>query len=136
MRTATWADLAKFFSADGWREVRRTGDIRYEKVLETGDVLRSKRPSGKTDEAIGKDMFKAILRVQLRVSADEFWDCVARGEPVERPGSPPELPQTAIPLWLARRLHAEMGLLETEIAGMTEEHAQHLLDEFRSRPKP
>jgi len=135
VKTATWADLARFFKADVWVEDRRTGDIRYEKVLDSGDVLRSKRPSGKTDEAISKDLFGAILRIQLRVSSQEFWDCIESGTPVARPGRPLEPPSTALPLWLARRLHAELGLREAEIAGMTEAEARRLLDDFRSRPK-
>jgi hypothetical protein len=135
VKTAKWAELATFFRADGWREVRRTGDIHYEKVLDSGDVLHSMRSSGKNDETIGKDKFAEILRLQLRVSAQEFWDCVNSGEPVRRPGRPAPVPPNALPLWLVRGLFAELGLRETDIRGMTEEDARRLLNEARSRPR-
>jgi hypothetical protein len=133
--TATWRDLVKFFKADDWRETRRTGDIHYEKILATSEVLHSSRPSGKTDEAIGKDLFKGILRVQLRVSEQDFWACIQSGRPVSRPATPEAPPAASLPVWLAQRLTSEVGLYPDDLKGMTEEEGKRRLDEFRSRPR-
>lgn len=135
MRSPRWSDLARFFAADGWEEIRRTGDIRYEKDLGDGEVLRSKRPSGKSDEAIGADLFHEILRVQLRVSARAFWQCVDNGRPAARPSSPLPDPIPGLPAWLAAALERELGLRAADLAGMSEADARHALDEHRSRPR-
>lgn len=135
MRSARWSDLARFFAADGWHEVRRTGDIRYEKDLGDGEVLRSKRPSGKTDEAIGPDLFHEILRVQLRVSAGAFWTCVESGRPAARPSSPLPDPLPTLPAWLAAALEREVGLRVADLIGMSESDARRTLEEHRTRPR-
>ena len=135
MRAATWGDLARFFAADRWSETRRTGDIRYEKQLPDGEVLRSKRPSGKTGESIGPDLFREILRTQLRVSVSAFWECVDAGVPVARPSAPlPDRP-ISLPAWLAVALERELGLRRDELIGMNEEVALRRLQEYRSRPR-
>lgn len=126
--------MARFFAADDWREVRRTGDIRYEKALPSGDLLRSKRPSGKTSEAIGPDLFHEILRMQLRVSVAAFWKCVDTGKPVPRPSEPLPVRQPSLPAWLARALERELGLRADQLIGVPEDEARRRLDEHRSRP--
>lgn len=135
MRAATWGDLARFFVADGWTETRRTGDIRYEKPLPTGELLRSKRPSGKTGETIGPDLFREILRTQLRVSVSAFWECIDAGVPVVRPSGPLPDRSASLPAWLAAALERELGLRGDELIGMTEEEARHRLYEHRARPQ-
>lgn len=136
MRAATWADLARFFTADRWAEARRTGDIRYEKHLSRGEVLRSKRPSGKTAEAIGPDLFREILRTQLRVSVAAFWDSVDSGAPAARPSAPlPDRP-LSLPAWLAVALERELGMRADELVGMEEAEARRRLERHRSRPRP
>ena len=135
MRAATWGDLARFFSSDRWSETRRTGDIRYEKQLPTGELLRSKRPSGKTGETIGPDLFREILRTQLRVSVSAFWECIDAGAPVARRSGPlPDRP-ASLPAWLAAALERELRLRGDEMMGMSEEEARHRLHEYRSRPR-
>lgn len=135
MKPATWADLEKFFRADGWTEVRRTGDIHYENHLPTGEVLRSSRSSGKFTTTIGRVLFAEMLRVQLGVDAATFWEIVLRGKPAPRPA--PEQPVVApqLPTWLARRLQRELGLRPDQLFGLTEAEATKRLEEFRSRPK-
>jgi len=136
MKPATWGELERFFRCDGWTEVRRTGDIHYEKELPDGELLRSSRSSGKSTETIGRDKFAEILRVQLKVEATTFWTCVKTCEPVPRPAvvAPPPPRLSA---WIARRLERELGLRSDQIAGMklTDPDAQRLLDEHRARPR-
>lgn len=134
MRLASWGDLRKFFKADRWKLDRTTGDAHYEKVLPDGTFLRSKRSVGKDSDAIGPDLFRQILRLQLRVSEADFWEAVRSGKPVARPsataGPPPMLPA-----WLVDRLRRELGLTEAAIARLSESEARRRLDEHRSRPR-
>ncbi len=135
MRSATWGDLRKFFKADHWKVVRTTGDAHYEKVLLDGILLRSKRSLGKDSDAIGLDLLRQILRVQLHVSEADFWSAVRDGKPVARPSAPLPSAHPTLPAWLVERLRREVGLDETAISRLSEAEAQRRLEEHRSRPR-
>lgn len=83
MKTPTWKQVERFCQVDGWREVRRSGHIFYERVLDDGTLLRTHRSlsSGKT---LSPGRFKAILRHQLRVTEEQFWRALATRQPVDR----------------------------------------------------
>lgn len=83
MRTPTWAQIEKFCRLDGWSEVRRTGHVHFEKVLGDGTVLRTHR-SFASRKTMSPGRFNAILRYQIRVTAEQFWETVDTGEPVDR----------------------------------------------------
>lgn len=83
MRTPTWAQVERFCRIDGWREVRRGGHVFYEKVLEDGRVLRTHRPHS-SRKTMSRGRFKAILRHQLGVTEEEFWQTLATRRPAER----------------------------------------------------
>lgn len=91
--------------------------------------------AGKGSTAIGRDLFAAICRTQLRVTQEEFWRCLESGRPVERPVPVEPEPVNAMPVWLALRLEVELGMAQSEIAKLTELQARKLLDDFRSRPR-
>lgn len=137
---ATFGDLRTFVVQDGWTEepnlVRgraRTGDHwRYRKDLPDGSSLRTKVSHTLRDE-IGVDLFKHILRDQLRVSEDRFWDVVRGGTTSAAPTAPP---QTAtIPGWLIERLISTVGLQEDEIRAMTVDEAHAAWNAYQARPK-
>jgi len=135
VRSATWGDLRKFFKSDRWKLDRTTGDAHYEKVLPDGTLLRSKRSLGKDAETIGPDLFRAILRVQLRVSGEEFWKAARTGKPVARPSTSLPKRPADLPAWLAERLRREVGLSQAAIARLSEDEARRRLDHHRSRPR-
>ena len=83
MRTPTWAQVERLCRIDGWREIRRTGHVHFEKLLADGTLLRTHR-SHASRKTMSPGRFKAILRHQLRVSEDEFWRVLDTGEPAER----------------------------------------------------
>lgn len=83
MKTPTWAQIEQFCRIDGWREVRRTGHLHFEKVLADGTVLRPHR-SYASRKTMSPGRFKAILRYQLRVSEEQFWRALETGELVDR----------------------------------------------------
>lgn len=83
MRTPTWGEVERFCRIDGWREVRRSGHVFYEKVLADGTMLRTHR-SFASRKTMSPGRFRAILRHQLRVTEQEFWSALETNEPVER----------------------------------------------------
>lgn len=83
MRTPTWAQVERFCKIDGWREVRRTGHIHFEKVLTDGTVLRTHR-SLASRKTMSPGRFRAILRYQLHISEEEFWKALEAGKTVDR----------------------------------------------------
>jgi hypothetical protein len=137
---ATFGDLKAFVERDGWTEelnlVRgrgRTGDHwRYRKYLPDGTSLRTKVSHSLRDE-IGIDLFKHILRDQLRVTEDRFWD-VVRGGATEVEQAPS--PQAAtIPGWLVQRLILNVGLREDEVRAMTAGEAHAAWEAYKAQSK-
>jgi hypothetical protein len=83
VRTPTWAQVERFCRIDGWREVRRTGHVHFEKVLPGGRVLRTHR-SLSSKKTMSPGRFKALLRHQLDVSEEQFWRALETRTPVDR----------------------------------------------------
>lgn len=136
---ATFGDLREYVLRDGWieepnlaRGQTRTGDHRrYRKELVDGTILRTKVPHGVRDE-IGIDLFRHILRAQLRVTEERFW-AVLHGAAADAEPSPPET--AAIPGWLVERLLFTVGLPEDEIRAMTPDEARAAWETYRARPR-
>jgi hypothetical protein len=131
VRTPTWDEIERFCRADGWREVRRSKHVFFEKVLADGTVLRTHRSfaGGKT---MSPGRFKAILRSQLRVGEDDFWAALESGEPADRPSAPPEAAEPTLPAYLVRVLKGELHLTEDEIAALSPEEAKRRVDDHWS----
>ena len=114
----TWADVQAFLGADGWRQVPGRGGSRqrhifYEKVLDDGRVLKTHvSHSGQTEITPGR--FSSILRTQLEVSKDEFWECVRTGQPVDRP-VPVEEGPVEHEVWVIAVLSGELHMSAEEI---------------------
>lgn len=67
---ATWKELKRFCEKDNWTLYKDSDHYYYRKILDNGDILRTKVSKG-TGE-IGKDLFKKILKHQLRITKEEF----------------------------------------------------------------
>jgi hypothetical protein len=89
---ASRKDHQTFCEVEGWDCVsdggqRRKGrdHVRYELVLPDGRILRTKisHPINKRD-TYGIDLWKRVLRDQLCVTDEQFWDCANNREPPER----------------------------------------------------
>jgi hypothetical protein len=83
VRTPTWAQIERFCRIDGWREIRRSDQVFYEKVLPDGVVLRTHR-SFASRKTMSPGRFKAILRYQLRITEEQFWEALNTRRPVDR----------------------------------------------------
>jgi hypothetical protein len=137
---ATFGDLRTFVERDGWAEEpnlararARTGDHwRYRKDLADGTSLRTKVSHGLRDE-IGIDLFKHILRDQLHVTEERFWDVVRgrAGTVVDVPHPPTE----TVPGWLVQQLLFTVGIPEDAVRAMTRAEAHAAWDDYRTPPK-
>jgi hypothetical protein len=124
----TWADIKEFLAADGWRELpsaERGGrdHIFYEKVLPDGRVLQT-HVSHAAKKSLSAGRFRDILRYQLEVSKDAFWETVRTGEPVDRPAPVEEPEPFQHPAWVVAVLAGKLHMSGEDIAKLTPEEAQ------------
>ncbi len=138
MRLPSTAHFHRFCEVDEW-EIKKTargkkaGDhTRYSKTLPDGTVLSTKVSHGRRD--IGDaDLFSHILRTQLQVTAEQFWDAVDHAAKPQRPGAEPKPPpKEAIPFDLARNLLTRVGVSQAELALMSKEEAVARWHEYLS----
>jgi hypothetical protein len=129
--TPTWADIDSFCEADGWTKSGTTDHFHWEKVLPGGEVLKTHR-SFASNKVIKPNRFGVILREQLQVSRQQFWDTINSGTPVDRPGILDDAP-VEYPAWLIWQLKP-YGYSEEDVRSMTPEDAEALLWKKRSEP--
>jgi len=128
---ATREDHDDFGTTEGWDLVRgATGKPvqhhrTYELALPDGSILRTRisRPMDRTQYR--DSMWSHILRTQLQVTSDEFWECVTDKSLPQR-SRPTTPPRKSLPLYLVEGL-ARQGLPPQEISAMTEEEATERL---------
>jgi hypothetical protein len=133
MRLPTYAQHRRFCEVDGWehkgtaRSQRSTGDHhRYVKAMPEGPPLYTRVSHG-SGEYQSRDLWKHILRDQLNVSEQEFWDAVDHGIAPARGRTAPQKPEgEGLPLWLVESLRHMLGLSEDEIGAMSSEAAHAL----------
>ena len=87
----TWGDVEAFLRADGWRQVEkgerggsRSRHVFYEKILDDGRVLQT-HISHSRRKTLSPGRFSSVLRHQLEVSREQFWECIRTQRPVDRP---------------------------------------------------
>lgn len=131
---ATRTDHETFCAIEGWTERKRatgrrgTHHVNYELPLPDGRILytRISHPVDRTD--YGPSLWSHILRDQLEVTADEFWDCVSKHVlPGRTHGQPTG---EAIPLGVIRTLTQEAHIPEAEVRAMTKAEAVARLMSF------
>ncbi len=68
----SWRDLKRFCERDGWELYKDTDHYFYRKRTATGELKLTKVSKG-TGE-IGKALFRRILKEQLQVSLEYFYE--------------------------------------------------------------
>jgi hypothetical protein len=131
VKTPTWGEVEEFCRKDGWKHVRDTDHSFFRKVLEDGTVLET-HTSFSSKKSMSPGRFAAVLRVQLRVSQEDFWETIRTGKPATRPSAPLPEPAPALPAWLVKALQLEVGLSEADIGLLDEAAAREVLDRQRS----
>ena len=106
--------------------VARAARERSEQEREiTGDAAgRWAMPRG----LYGSGLWSHILRDQLQVSQQDFWQCVNDG--VLPPRSQPAVPADSIPTEVLYLLKQRVGLSDDQLAGMTAEAAIERLQQY------
>jgi hypothetical protein len=139
VRLPTYAELKRFCEVDGWYDSdaqrgSKTGDhFRFGRVLRDGTRLRTRVSHG-SGSIRDPATFKDILRSQLRVSEEQFWLAVDKGEAAHRPGDvAPEPPGPGLPYDLVKNLTTRVGLPLHQVLGMTNEQAVTTWQEWLTR---
>ena len=134
MKTPTWNEVEDFCRKDGWELVRSTGHTFYPKVLPDGTVLET-HTSFSGDKTMSPGRFAAILRTQLKVSPEAFWETLRSGQPARRPSEPiPQAPPRP-PAWVVDALKRQFRMSEEQIAAMSPEEAERYVLERWSEPR-
>jgi hypothetical protein len=135
----TWGDVEAFLAADGWRQVKggerggsRSRHLFYEKTLDDGRVLQT-HISHSRQKTLSPGRFSGVLRHQLEVSREQFWESIRAQRPVDRPTELEERPVEHA-AWVVAILVGELHMTAEQIAALSEEEAQGLVQEHWSRP--
>lgn len=128
----TWGHVRQFCRRLGYRE-SRTDHFHYIKVLPDRSTSGTMVSMGVDTDEVPPQMWAMVWRHQLRLaSEDEFWKGL-RGEPVEYATAVVQEPSDPLPGYLLRFLSATLHLSETQIAALTRQKAQQLLDNYYAR---
>jgi hypothetical protein len=123
VKVASYGEIAEFCQVDGWQKQRSTGHDIWTKTLATGELLRTST-SHSANKTPSAGRFKAILRVQLRVSEVEFWAVHSTGKPVDRPGAPEAAQTPPLPAHLVAVLAGDLRLSPEEIGALELDEAE------------
>ena len=132
-RIASRRDHQKFCLTEQWNEVRNARGkatqhhITYELPLHDGRILRTRISRPANTNTYGKNLWAHILKDQLEVSRDEFWNCVNNGVlPPRNPSSQRDAAHL-LPAGLAYHLVHTLHLSTSEIAALTLDQAVQLM---------
>ncbi|GAB3047046.1 hypothetical protein GCM10027053_01040 [Intrasporangium mesophilum] len=136
---ATRSDHENFCTTEGWVErkrangKRRSHHVNYELPLPDGRILYTRISHPVDRSTYGPGIFGHILRDQLQVSTEEFWDCVNDQVLPDR-GQMQQLTE-AIPLGVVRILTQEAHIPESVVRTMTKAEAVARVAEFYTTGK-
>ena len=133
MKTASWAEVEEFCRRDGWQHIRSTDHEFYRKVLPDGTVLET-HVSFSSNKKMSPGRFLSVLRTQLKVSQEDFWDTLRTGKPAPRPTKPLTEPQRHEG-WVIQVLTIQLGLGPSEIEQLSPEQAKQLIYDYWALPQ-
>lgn len=131
-REPSWDEVEAFARADRWRHNRESGHAQWEKLLPGGVLLQLPMSRG-GDKTMSPGRFRQILRDQLKVTREQFWDAIRTGEPVDR-SAPTEEPTVQHPVWVMSVLVNDLHMSAAEIEALSPEEAEALVHEHWGRP--
>lgn len=132
-REPSWDEIEAFAKADDWIPNRDTGHAQWMKLLPGGDLLQLPISRG-GDKTMSPGRFRQILRDQLKVTREQFWEAIKTGNPVGRP-APVEAPAIEHPTWVMRVLAVDVHLTAEEIGALSPDEAQALVRDYWERPR-
>ena len=132
----TRQDHEVFITTEGWDKVRNARSKKgshhatYELVTPTGEILRTRISHPPDRTTYGVELWSHILRDQLKVTGDEFWNCVENKVLPDR-GSPPQS-AAALPAQIVYQLIHTVGVPEADVAKLSREEAVIRLNDYWS----
>jgi hypothetical protein len=134
-RRPTWGQLRQFCQRQGFRPSTTDHDF-YDQVLADGSTAGTKISSSVSEtEPVPASLWPRIWRRQLRLrSESEFWRGLEGGA-VDYAIPPTTEPSQPLPGYLARHLRDDRHWTEDQIASVSREEAQRLLNDWYSREK-
>jgi hypothetical protein len=135
----TWGDIATFLGIDGWTELpasarggKRQRHIFFEKLLDDGRLLRTHISHDRASGA-GAYAFALILKEQLEVGREEFWEAIRSGVPVSRPVPTDADHAVELPGWTIPVLESSLHMSQGEIARLSADEAIQRVQEYWAR---
>ena len=135
-RRPSWGELRQFCERQHFRPSRTDHDF-YDKVLADGSTAGTKISFGVSEtDQIPPSLWPRIWRRQLCLRVEsEFWQGLA-GKVVAHDVPPTPEPTQPLPDYLIRHLRDDRHWSEEQIALVSREEAQHLLNACYSREQP
>jgi hypothetical protein len=132
---ATRKDHLRFCEIENWEKVRSskggsgTHHDTFELALANGDISRT-RISGPPDRTdYGPSLWNHILKDQLKVTEQEFWECL-KNKVLPKRGMAPEPSAEPLPTEVVWALINRVGLSEAEVGKMPKQEAVDRLNTF------
>lgn len=130
MRLPTYRELRRFVEVEGWTDRdkasgKKKGDHhRYTLVTPMGKALFTRISHG-SGQVQNPDLFAHILRDQLHVTAEQFWEAVDRSNPPKRPSPSPAVAGggPALDGKLIWNLLKKVGLSQEDVAKLSQDEA-------------
>lgn len=102
----------------------------YELVIPSGDILRTRISKPVDRTTYSASMWAAILRDQLKVTNDEFWDCVQNKVLPDRGGAVSEPNPKALPLHVLNELVDRVGMKPEDAIKLSLEEALERMNKY------
>lgn len=102
----------------------------YELMIPSFEILRTRISKPVDRTTYSASMWSVILRDQLKVTNDEFWDCVQNKVLPDRGGAAGQPNRTALPLHLLNQLIERVGMTPEEAIELTLEEALQRMNDY------
>lgn len=127
MSSPSFGDIERFCKIDGWEQDTGVGGprqrhIRYEKQMAGQAALRTQVSHDRSGTP-SPGRWKAILRNQLKVTEEQFWEALRSGDPVDRTPPPPQPTPIPVDEWVREGLRRH-GLRDDEVDALEPAEAQ------------
>lgn len=137
MRQPTLKELRRFVEVEGWedkdaRSGKSKGDHhRYVFTTPAGERLYTKISHGK-DEIRSPKLFTIILKDQLCIDEEQFWNAVDNGVKPKRPMPESIEERAGIDAKLAGNLINKVGMAQKDLVGLSQTEAVKIWHDWLS----
>ena len=135
-RIPTWREVADFCRRNGYERDERNHHTYYTREPTAGFISQTYLSRGAGNARVPTPLWPRVWRDQLRLaSEDDFWKGLDDEEYRYDLPPTPSVPDP-MPPYLARFLRDTLHYTDEQIAAISPEDAQRMLDAHYSRPPP